>query len=202
MVNKANSKVWALVNNIEPGTSKNITWLDAWAKLGTWGGFDCAVEHHLDGSTTTDIYIDNKKVNTLKFGPEAWSYMDRDWNWDVVLGKALDYIFDEGLIKKPRAKRKDVKSKAPNKVSKNSAKHAQISQNVEEVNSYIGEDETSENNTVFVSPSQKEDKIRNLKRQLGNLSSRKSMYKRQGKDVTEVLKQIDDIKSQIESLKK
>lgn len=105
MSKRVSSKIWKLVNNITPGgASKNISWEDAWINLATWGKFEGSVETKVNGDTLFDIWIGDIKMSTITI-KNGWG--GGDWNWDEVYGQALHYIFDNRLVKKPRAKRSD-----------------------------------------------------------------------------------------------
>lgn len=201
MSKKVSTKIWTLVNNIEPGTSKNLSWDQAWEKLCNWGGFEGGLETKADGTTLFDIWIDGSKITTINVA-NGWNEKERDWNWDQVYGQALDYIFDEGLIKKPRARRKDAKTKKVAKPIINRTKTAQISKQTEEMNNSITADEIAQNKRVFEAQWYSEKNLSDIKKKLGNLSAKKSMWKRKGKDVSEIEATIKEFKEKVEDIKK
>lgn len=201
MDRKVSTKFWTLVNNIEPGVSKNITWSDAWEKLSDWGGFEGGVETKADGTTLFDVWIEGVKVKVLTI-TDGWNEKERDWNWDQVFGQALDYIFDEGLIKKPRARRKDAKTKEVKKAVINRAKTAQISKQTEELSNSIAEQEKAQNMRVFEAQWYSEKNLADMKKRLNNLSVKKSDWKKKGKDVSEIEKMMNEFKKKIEDIKK
>lgn len=201
MDRKVSSKFWTLVNNIEPGVSKNITWSDAWEKLSTWGGFEGGVETKSDGTTLMDVWVDGQKVKTLTIS-NGWDEKERDWNWHEVFGQTLDYIFSEGLIKKPRARRSDAKRKKEVKVIKNSVKIAQISKNTAQVDNYIAEQRNAQNKRVFEEQWYSQKNLDDMKRKLNNLTVKRVSWKKVGKDLTELNNMIDDFRKKIEDIKK
>ena len=201
MSKKVSTKIWALVNNINPGTSKNLSWEQAWEKLSDWGGFEGGVETKADGTTLFDVWIEGVKVKVLTI-VNGWNEKERDWNWDQVFGQALDYIFDEGLIKKPRARRKDAKTKEVKKAVINRTKTAQISKQTEELSNSIAEWEKAQNKRVFEAQWYSEKNLTDMKKRLGNLSVKKSDWKKKGKDVSEIESMITEFKEKIEDIKK
>jgi len=200
MGKKVNTKIWTLVNNIEPGVSKNLSWDDAWQKLATWGGFEAGVETKADGSTTADIWIGDTKVKVINI-KDGWDEKERDWNWDQIYGQILDFIFDEGLIKKPRARRKDAKVQKVNKAIVNSSKTAQIAHETEKMSNYIAEAENARKNEEFEKMWYSEKNLTELKKKLGNLSVKKSDWKKKGKDLSEIESEMTKLKEQIKDIK-
>ena len=200
MSKKINSKIWTLVNNVEPGVSKNISWEQAWEKLSDWGGFEGGVETKADGTTLFDIWIEGVKVKVLTIA-DGWNEKEGDWNWDQVFGQALDYIFDEGLIKKPRARRKDAKTKTIKKAVINRTKTAQISKQTEEMSNSIAAQENAQNKRVFEAQWYSEKNLTDMKKRLNNLSVKKSDWKKKGKDVSEIEGMIKDFREKINDIK-
>lgn len=200
MSKKVSTKIWALVNNIEPGTSKNIDWESAWDKLASWGGFEGGLETKADGTTLFDIWIEGQKVKILNIR-DGWNEKERDWNWDQVFGQALDYIFSEGLIKKPRARRKDAKVKKVAKAVINRTKTAQISKQTEEMSNYIAKRVEAQNKRVFEAQWYSKENLEQLKKKLSGLSVKKSSWKKKGKDVSEIENNMNEIKGQIKDIK-
>lgn len=201
MSKKVSTKIWTLVNNIEPGVSKNLSWDQAWEKLSAWGGFEGGVDTKASGTTLFDIWIGDTKVKVLTI-KDGWNEKERDWNWDQVFGQALDYIFDEGLIKKPRARRKDAKKEKALKPSLNRTKIAQISKQTEEVSNSIAAKKIAQNKQDFEAQWYSEKNLEDMRKKLGNLSAKKSMWKKKGKDVSEIEAEIKEFKEKIEDIKK
>jgi len=201
MDKKVSTKFWTLVNNIEPGVSKNITWSDVWEKLAAWGGFEGGLETKANGDTTMDIWIGDQKVKVLPI-QNGWNEKERDWNWHEVFGQALEYIFGEGLIKKPRARRKDAKVEKVVKVSVNRAKVAQISKETEEVSNSIAAKKIAQNKRDFEAQWYSEKNLEDMKKRLNNLSVKKSDWKKKGKDVSELDRMMEDFRAKIEDIKK
>ncbi len=201
MDKKVSTKFWTLVNNIEPGVSKNITWSDAWEKLSSWGGFEGGLETKANGDTTMDIWIGGQKVKVLPI-QNGWNEKEMDWNWYEVFGQTLEYIFGEGLIKKPRARRKDAKVEKAVKVSVNRAKVAQISKETEEVSNSIAAEKIAQNKRDFEAQWYSEKNLEDMKKRLNNLSVKKSDWKKKGKDVSELDRMMGDFRAKIEDIKK
>ena len=201
MDRKVNTKIWALVNNIEPGVSKNLTWSDAWEKLAEWGGFEGAVDTKADGSTIMDIWIDGVKIKTLDI-KDGFDKKEMDWNWDQVFGQTLDYIFDEGLIKKPRARRKDAKVQSVRKAVINRTKTAQISKQTDELAKSIEEEIEAQNKRDFEAQWYSTKNLEDLKKRLGNLSVKKSDWSKKGKDVSELERMMNEFREKIKDIKK
>ena len=201
MDKKVSNKIWSLVNAIEPGVNKNITWSDAWEKLSAWGGFEGGVETKPNGYTTMDIWVGDQKVKVLPIH-DGWNEKERDWNWNEVFSQTLEYIFGEGLIKKPRARRKDAKKEKTIKVSVNRAKVAQISKETDEMTKSIAEQKKIENNKVFEAQWYSEKNLEDMKKRLNNLSVKKSDWKKKGKDVSELDRMMGDFRAKIEDIKK
>lgn len=200
MDKKVSNKIWALVNNIEPGVSKNINYSDAWAKLSAWGGFEGGLETKANGATTMDIWIGDQKVKVLSI-QNGWNAKEGDWNWNEVFGQSLDYIFNEGLIKKPRARRKDAKAEKAVKVSVNRAKVAQISKETEEVSNSIAAKKIAQNKRDFEAQWYSEKNLEDMRKRLNNLSVKKNTWKKKGKDVSELDKMIVEFKEKITDIK-
>lgn len=200
MSKRVNIKIWNLVNNIEPGISKNLSWDEAWEKLTNWGGFEGGLETKADGTTLMDVWIGDTKVKTLTI-KDGWNEKERDWNWDQVYGQTLDYIFEEGLIKKPRARRKDAKVQTVRKAVINSAKTAQISKQTEEMNNSIAQEEIARKNKEFEREWYSTKNLEDLKRRLGSLTAKRSMWKKKGVDVSEIEQMIEDFRNKINDIK-
>lgn len=201
MSKKVSTKVWTLVNNIEPGVSKNISWDDAWAKLATWGNFEGGLETKADGVTFFDIWIEDTKVKVITI-KDGWNEKERDWNWDQVYGQALDYIFNEGLIKKPRARRKDAKVQTVRKAVVNSAKTTQIARETKKMSNSIAAAEQARKNKEFEQEWYSQKNLDDLKRRLSNLSVKKSEWKKKGRDVNEIDNMMEEFRTKIEDIKK
>lgn len=201
MSKKVSTKIWTLVNNIEPGTSKNIDWDSAWDKLASWGGFEGGVETKSNGTTLFDIWIEGQKVKVLNI-KDGWNEKEGDWNWDQVFGQALDYIFSEGLIKKPRARRKDAKVKKVAKAVINRTKTAQISKQTEEMSNSIAAQIEAQNKRVFEKEWYSSKNLEDLKRRLGNLSVKKSEWKKKGRDTSEIEGMMNEFRDKIKDIKK
>jgi hypothetical protein len=201
MSKKVSTKIWTLVNNIEPGVSKNLSWDQAWEKLSTWGGFEGGVETKANGTTLMDIWIGDTKVKVLTI-KDGWNEKERDWNWDQVFGQALDYIFGEGLIKKPRARRKDAKVQTVKKAIVNRSKTAQIAQETEKVSNSIAAAEQARKNKEFEQQWYSEKNLEDMHKRLNNLSVKKSDWKKKGKDVSEIEAMMEEFKEKIEDIKK
>ena len=201
MSKKVSTKIWTLVNNIEPGVSKNLSWDQAWEKLSTRGGFEGGVETKANGTTLMDIWIGDTKVKVLTI-KDGWNEKERDWNWDQVFGQALDYIFGEGLIKKPRARRKDAKVQTVKKAIVNRSKTAQIAQETEKVSNSIAAAEQARKNKEFEQQWYSEKNLEDMRKRLGNLSVKKSDWKKKGKDVSEIEAMMEEFKEKIEDIKK
>ena len=201
MSKKVSAKIWTLVNNIEPGTSKNLSWDQAWEKLSTWGGFEGGVETKANGTTLMDIWIGDTKVKVLAI-KDGWNEKEMDWNWDQVFGQTLDYIFGEGLIKKPRARRKDAKVQTVKKAIVNRSKTAQIAQETEKVSNSIAAAEQARKNKEFEQQWYSEKNLEDMRKRLGNLSVKKSDWKKKGKDVSEIEVMMEEFKEKIEDIKK
>jgi len=201
MSKKVSAKIWTLVNNIEPGVSKNLSWDQAWEKLSTWGGFEGGVETKANGTTLMDIWIGDTKVKVLTI-KDGWNEKEMDWNWDQVFGQTLDYIFGEGLIKKPRARRKDAKVQTVKKAIVNRSKTAQIAQETEKVSNSIAAAEQARKNKEFEQQWYSEKNLEDMRKRLGNLSVKKSDWKKKGKDVSEIEVMMEEFKEKIEDIKK
>ena len=200
MDKKVSSKIWSLVNTIAPGTSKNINWSEAWEKLSEWGGFEGGVDTKSDGSTTMDIWVGDQKVKVLPI-TNGWNEKERDWNWHEVFSQTLNYIFEEGLIKKPRARRKDAKTEKAVKVAINRTKIAQISQETENLSNSIAQKEIAQNKRVFEAQWFSEKNLEELKRRLGNLTVKRNNYNKKGKDITPINEEINTLRNQIKEIK-
>lgn len=201
MDKKVSNKIWTLVNNIKPGVSKNITYSDAWGELSEWGGFEGSLETKANGNTTMHIWIGDTmvKVLTIKNG---WNEKEMDWNWDQVFGQTLDYIFNEGLIKKPRARRKDAKTQTVRKAVINRAKTAQISKQTDELTKSIEEEIEAQNKRDFEAQWYSEKNLEDLKKRLCGISAKRSMWKKKGKDVSELERMMEEFREKIKDIKK
>lgn len=200
MDKKVSNKVWTLVNNIAPGTPKNIDYEKAFDVIAEWGHLEGGIDTRADGYTTFDIWIEGEKVKVLPI-KNGWNEKERDWNWHEVFGQVIDYIFDEGLIKKPRAKRKDAKVQKVNKAVVNRTKTAQISKETEKMTKSIEAEKISRKNKEFEKEWYSEKNLNDLKKRLGNLSVKKSDWKKKGKDITELEKMMDEFREKIKDIK-
>lgn len=200
MSKKVSTKIWNLVNNVNPGISKNITWDEAWEILAEWGGFEGGVNTRADGTTLMDIWIGDTKINTITI-KDGWNEKEMDWNWDQVYSQTLDYIFDEGLIKKPRARRKDAKVQTVRKAVINSSKTAQIAHETEKMNNTIAAAEQARKNKEFEKEWYSEKNLMDLKKRLNNLTVKRSTWNKAGKDVSEIEVMIEDFRNKIKDIK-
>lgn len=200
MSKKVSTKIWNLVNNVNPGISKNITWDEAWEILAEWGGFEGGVNTRVNGTTLMDIWIGDTKINTITI-KDGWNEKEMDWNWDQVYSQTLDYIFDEGLIKKPRARRKDAKTQTVRKAVINSSKTAQIARETEKMNNTIAVAEQVRKNKEFEKEWYSEKNLMDLKKRLNNLTVKRSTWNKAGKDVSEIEVMIEDFRNKIKDIK-
>ena len=201
MDKKVSNKIWTLVNNIKPGVSKNITYSDAWGELSEWGGFEGSLETKANGNTTMHIWIGDTMVKILTI-KDGWNEKEMDWNWDQVFGQTLDYIFNEGLIKKPRARRKDAKVQTVRKAVVNRTKTAQISKQTDELTKSIEEEIKAQNKRDFEAQWYSEKNLEDLKKRLNGISAKRSMWKKKGKDVSELDGMMEEFREKIKDIKK
>ena len=146
------------------------------------------------------IWIDDQKVKVLPI-QNGWNAKEGDWNWHEVFSQSLDYIFEEGLIKRPRARRKDAKKEKVVKASVNRTKIAQISKETEEVGNSIVEREIAQNKRVFEEQWYSQKNLEDLKRKLGNLTVKRNNYNKKGKDISPINNEIDTLRDQIKDIK-
>jgi len=201
MSKRVPNNIWVMVNNIEPGISKNVSWEDAWLKISNWGGFQGGLNTKSNGDTFMDVWIDDTKVTTIHI-ENGWNEKEGDWNWDQVYGQTINYIFSEGLIKKPRARRKDAKKERTLKPALNRTKIAQISKQTEELSNSIAAKVEAQNKRDFEAQWYSEKNLEGMRKRLNNLSVKKSDWKKKGKDVSELEVMMKEFKEKIEDIKK
>lgn len=197
---KISAKYWSMINVIEPGVSKRITWLEAWEKLATWGNFEGQPYTNTKNETKFYIFIGDAMVKMLNI-TDGWDDKNGDWKWENVIPQALDYIFDEGLIKKPRARRKDAKVQTVRKAIVNSAKFALDSHETEEMNNSIAEAEKARKNEEFEKEWYSEKNLEDLKKRLSGMSAKRSMWKKKNRDTTELDAMMEDFREKIKDIK-
>ena len=200
MSDKVSAKYWSMLNVIEPGVSKKLTWLEAWEKLATWGNFEGQPYTKADGSTILYIFIDDVMIKALDI-KDGFNPKIGDWNYDQMLCQGLDYIFDSGLIKKPRARRKDAKVQTVRKAVVNRAKAAQDAHETEEMTNSIAEAEKARKNEEFEKEWYSEKNLEDLKRRLSNLSVKRNDWKKKNRDTTEIDNMIEDFRNKIKDIK-
>ena len=136
-----------------------------------------------NGNTTSTLYRDGDKVHTWELG-EQWVSQLGDFDWDVIYKKTLEDIIRLKLYKRPKLGKRAMKKLEVERASRQSE--------IEEVGV----------TRATVTIVEKQLSLEDLKRKRDNLSVKKSDWKKKGKDISTIEKELEEIKSQIKNLTK
>lgn len=141
-----------------------------------------------EGKTTCILHRDDDKPMTWDFD-QVWDEKQGDWDWNTIYKVVLETIIKEKLYKRPKLGKRALAKLAKEKAAKKPA--TEPTEPKEEV--------------ITISTLTKEEKlvtVSDLKRRKGNLSVKKSDWKKKGKDITEIENEISKINAQIKLLTK
>ena len=126
------------------------------------------------------LYKDGDKVETWDF-KNIWNEKERDWDWNTIYKTVLEDIIKKRLYKRPKiGKRTLVKLEKEKAVAK--AKEEKIQKQQQEAKD-------------------RQQYIEDLKRRKGNLQVKKSDWKKKGKDITDLEKEIERINQELTKTK-
>lgn len=177
---KATAKILKEVLKVNPRASGRTTLDQAFVILMTVWDMELSVETSM-GITTLTLHRDGDKAETWEL-KNAWDSKIGDWDWDTIYKLVLEDIIKKKLYKRPklgkRARAKLDKEKA--EAEAKAAKEVMEKQKAEDEIKYIED----------------------LKKRKGNLQVKKSDWKKKGKDISEIEKEIDDINNTLKKLTK
>lgn len=172
---KANAYIMKQVLKVNPKASGRTTFDQAYVMLMT--------EWDLEGdlvSTTTEttfnVLRDGEVCHTLTW-PKKDSFNEKegDWNWDLIYKDVLQAIIKDKLYKRPK-----IGKRAAAKLAKEKEEAAKLA-------------------TEKAAKKQAEEKllmdIEETKKKKNNLSAKISMYKRKGKDTSELRKEWEELRN-------
>ena len=133
-------------------------------------------------NTTSTLYRDGDKVHTWEFG-DCWSPQEGDFDWNTIYRKVLEDIIRLKLYKRPKLGKRAMK--------KLEEERALRKPEVDD------EGVTKALKTVTeVKPT-----LQDLRKKRDNLSVKLHDWKKKGKDITELQKELNRIKEQIKNFK-
>ena len=138
-----------------------------------------------EGKTTCILHRDDDKPMTWDFD-QVWDEKQGDWDWNTIYKVVLETIIKEKLYKRPK-----LGKRALAKLAKEKAAEKPATEPKEETTT-----------TATLTKEEKPVTVSDLKRKKGNLSVKKSDWKKKGKDVTEIEREIAEINVQIKLLTK
>ena len=178
---KATARILKEVLKVNPKASGFTSLDQAFVILMNQWDMELDVVH--DGEkTSSTLYRDGDKVHTWDFG-NIWIPQEGDFDWNVIYKKVLEDIIRLKLNKRPK-----LGKRAQKKLEEERAKRKPEVE-VEEITE-----------PIRTKPEPKVS-LDDLRKKRSNLSAKKSMYKRQGKDTRDLDRELNDIKDQIKNFK-
>ena len=173
---KATAKIFAEVLKVDPKASKLTSLDQAYVILMTHWDLELSIYKPLREPTKVALFRDDLIVKEWKF-ENGWDDKEGDFDWNTIYKDTLEDIIKHKLYKRPklgkRAQKKYEEEVAKAKVE------LEKQEKIEDIPPIKPEPELS---------------LEQLKKKKDNISAKLSMWKRKGKDVTELQKEYDEIK--------
>lgn len=170
---KTSARILKEVLKVDPKASKLTSHDQAFVILMTEWDMELSVE--TKKTTLCQLYRDNEVVYKWEFKD---IFKEGDWDWNVIYKTTLEDIIKNKLYKRPKLTKKQLKQKEE-------AKKLEEQKKLE----------------PKVEPTPKID-IKELRKRRDNLSVKIWDWKKKGKDVVALEKELDDLKQQIKNYKK
>lgn len=170
---KTSTRILKEVLKVKPQASKLTSHDQAFVILMTEWDLELSVE--TKKTTLCQLYRDNEVVYKWEFDD---IFNEGDWDWNVIYKTTLEDIIKHKLYKRPKLTKKQLKQKEEAKKL---------------------EEKTKQEKQKPVVPQLS---IEDLKKKRSNLSAKISNYRKQGKDVTSLEHEMDEIRKLIKNTKK
>jgi hypothetical protein len=173
---KATAKIFAEVLKVDPKAPKLTSLDQAYVILMTHWNMELSIYKPLHEPTKVALFRDDEIVYEWQF-ENAWVQNLGDFDWDTIYKDTLEDIIKKKLYKRPklskRAQKKHDEEVAIAKMER------EKQEKIEEIPPQKPEPELS---------------LEQLKKKRDNMSAKLSMWKKMGKDVTELQKEYDELK--------
>ena len=177
---KATARILKEVLKVNPKASGFTTLDQAFVILMDHWDMYLSVETHLGNKTICNLYREDDQPKSWEFN-NIWDEKIGDWDWNTIYKTILEDVIKEKLYKRPklgkRALAKLEKEKADAKVKEEKIQKQQ---------------QEAKNRQQY---------IEDLKRRKGNLQVKKSDWKKKGKDISELEKEIEKINQELTKTK-
>lgn len=177
---KASARILKEVLKVNPKASGFTTLDQAFVILMTEWNMEMNIEES-NSITTCTLIRDDDKPKTWEF-KDAWDEKNGDWDWNTIYKAILEDIIKERLYKRPKLGKRALKKIEKEKAEAALKAHKEI------------EKKQKEENEIKL--------LENLKRRKGNLQVKKSDWKKKGKDISGIEKEIEDINIELQKLSK
>ena len=177
---KASARILKEVLKVNPKASGFTTLDQAFVILMTEWDMEMNIEES-NNITTCTLIRDDDKPKTWEF-KDAWDEKIGDWDWNTIYKTVLEDIIKGRLYKRPKLGKRALKKIEKEKAEAALKAHKEI------------EKKQKEENEIKL--------LENLKRRKGNLQVKKSDWKKKGKDISGIEKEIEDINIELQKLSK
>lgn len=183
---KATARILKEVLKVNPKASGHTTFDQAFVTLMTHWNLELGIETDSNNMTTCTLYRDSDKPKIWKL-KDVWDQKEGDWDWNTVYKTILESVIKEKLYKRPK-----LGKRALAKLEKEKSVKPVIVEN----------DDADVMGTAKLTKIKQVESIEDLKKRKGNLQVKKSDWKKKGKDISEIEKEIDDINNTLKKLTK
>lgn len=170
---KTSTRILKEVLKVNPNASKLTTHDQAFVILMTHWDLELSVE--TKKTTICQLYRDGEVVYKWEFNGV---FKEGDWDWNVIYKTVLEDVIKNKLYKRPKLTKRQIKQLEEQK-----------------------KQEERKKQEPKITPTPKID-IKELRKRRGNLSVKICDWKKKGKDVVALEKELDDLKQQIKNYKK
>lgn len=177
---KASARILKEVLKVNPKASGFTTLDQAFVILMTEWDMEMNIEES-NNITTCTLIRDDDKPKTWEF-KDAWDWKLGDWDWNTIYKTVLEDIIKGKLYKRPKLGKRALK-----KIEK---EKAEIKAKEEKLQKQLQVEKD------------RLDTFESLKRRKGNLQVKKSDWKKKGKDISGIEKEIEDINIELQKLSK
>ena len=179
---KATARILKEVLKVNPKASGRTTLDQAFVILMTEWDMELSIQTS-GKETVCHLYRDSDKVKEWNF-IDAWDYKVGDWDWDVIYKDVLETIIKEKLYKRPKL-----------------GKRAQKKLDEERAERLRKEEEETRKETQNSEDEKPKFNIQDLRKKRDNLSVKIWDWKKKGKDVSILEKELNEVKELIKKLK-
>lgn len=179
---KASARILKEVLKVNPKASGFTTFDQAFIILMDHWDMELAVENY-EGRTNCILYRDGDKVYNWDF-KNLWDEKIGDWDWNTIYKTILEDIVKQKLYKRPKLGKRALKKLEEEKKNKKVVE--------------VEEDAVTK---ATLTKTEKPVSILDLRKKRDNLSVKIHDWKKKGKDVTELMKELEEIKEKIKLTK-